>query len=259
MVDHKDESGAPNSLANALRTIRAYWAELRPLLDERAVAKLADALADRDEDPVVVAAEVKEIIKARTPRDHPARPALLPMEHRLVTSLAPAPEVASLLMDLNILFRSSGLIPGPLRRGADGRSDPGPLTPLSTDGKFAHAWEPVYVADEHDQWLLDEPSVPMDAIRWDDSWARDIVVLRTADGKLQVPTFQFDGPQGSPGSPRGIVLDVNRKLSADADPWGVADWWLGSNVWLPAPPARLLGTKDESRITTALRAVLAEW
>lgn len=79
----------------------------------------------------------------------------------------------------------------------------------------------------------------------------DLIGLRRDDGGLQFPEFQF----GPGGTPREVVLRVNRELDVRDDPWGVADWWLGENAWLQAVPARLLGVvDDEVLVATAVTA-----
>lgn len=67
-----------------------------------------------------------------------------------------------------------------------------------------------------------------------------LIRLPGPDGKHRIPAFQF----GPDGRVIGLVLDVNKLLGSDGDPWGVADWWLGHNAWLEAPPANLIGRAD---------------
>ncbi|MFB6533894.1 hypothetical protein ACFCY8_29560 [Streptomyces noursei] len=56
-----------------------------------------------------------------------------------------------------------------------------------------------------------------------------------------------------------MVVEINRLPCADVDPWGAADWWLGSNVWLDARPARKLGTGADDALRSATRAETSEW
>jgi hypothetical protein len=67
----------------------------------------------------------------------------------------------------------------------------------------------------------------------------------------RLPAFQFD----EEGRPLPVVLAVNALLGSAVDPWGVADWWLGPNLWLGRPPARLLGSCPDSHLLDAARAV----
>ncbi|WP_329383764.1 hypothetical protein [Streptomyces sp. NBC_01716] len=81
-------------------------------------------------------------------------------------------------------------------------------------------------------------------------------LIRFADAELgdRYPEFQFK-PGG--GAPYGVVLEVNRVLLADADPWGAADWWLSGNAWLGGgPPAALLGIRPDRELVGAAVALV---
>lgn len=80
----------------------------------------------------------------------------------------------------------------------------------------------------------------------------DLIRLDREDGSYAVPSFQFDDK----GRPHDILLRVNQLLGAFDDPWGAADWWLSSNVWLHDAPATLLGRPDENLLMTAAVAVV---
>ncbi|MFF8959831.1 hypothetical protein [Streptomyces sp. NPDC014894] len=68
------------------------------------------------------------------------------------------------------------------------------------------------------------------------------------------PEFQFE-PGG--GAPYEVVLEVNRVLLADADPWGAADWWLSDNAWLGGgPPADLIGVRPDRDLVDAVVALV---
>lgn len=51
------------------------------------------------------------------------------------------------------------------------------------------------------------------------------------------------------------MLAINAMLGAAADPWGVADWWLGPNLWLDAVPATLLGAGLDEQLLAAASVV----
>lgn len=81
-------------------------------------------------------------------------------------------------------------------------------------------------------------------------------LIRFADPELgdRYPEFQFR-PGG--GAPYEVVLEVNRVLLADADPWGAADWWLSGNTWLGGgPPAALLGARSDRELVGAAAALV---
>jgi hypothetical protein len=80
-------------------------------------------------------------------------------------------------------------------------------------------------------------------------------LIRLADPRDgdRYPEFQF-GAAG--GSPYDVVLEVNRLLLADIDPWGAATWWLSGNTWLGGTPARLLGRLPDHRLVGAATALV---
>jgi hypothetical protein len=71
-------------------------------------------------------------------------------------------------------------------------------------------------------------------------------------GGRQLPVFQFDAG----GRPLRLVLDINALLDADADPWGVADWWLRRNAWLSQTPAQALGQVADEVLLGVARAIV---
>jgi hypothetical protein len=99
--------------------------------------------------------------------------------------------------------------------------------------------EPVLTAEELRDVFGVEPEEP------------ELIRLRPREGVEVLPAFQFDGE----GRPRPLVLTVNGLLGAAGDPWGVADWWLGPNLWLDAVPATLLGAGLDDQLLAAARAV----
>ncbi|MEV7215774.1 hypothetical protein AB0O31_22115 [Kitasatospora cineracea] len=62
------------------------------------------------------------------------------------------------------------------------------------------------------------------------------------------PRFQF---AGGAGAPYQVVLEVNRLLLADIDPWGAGTWWLSENSWLGGTPADLLDLLPDHRLVGA--------
>ncbi|WP_255953744.1 hypothetical protein [Streptomyces odontomachi] len=99
--------------------------------------------------------------------------------------------------------------------------------------------------------LLAEPAARPEAVRarGQDPCRSDLIRLPGPGGRQHVPLFQFDDDL----RPRPVVLDVNRLLGADQDPWGVADWWLSANAWLGVAPARLLGAGQDGRLLDTAR------
>jgi hypothetical protein len=77
-----------------------------------------------------------------------------------------------------------------------------------------------------------------------------LIRLERTDGSVAVPLFQF----ADDGLPRATVLRINRLLDACEDPWGVADWWLSTNIWLHDAPVELLDGPEEANLLAAAHA-----
>ena len=71
-------------------------------------------------------------------------------------------------------------------------------------------------------------------------------------GRTVFPAFQFDHARARL---RPVVAEINRRLGAASDPWGVASWWLAPSVWRDddVSPADLVAKGDEE----AVRALAA--
>ncbi|MEU2447900.1 hypothetical protein ABZ588_30900 [Streptomyces althioticus] len=115
---------------------------------------------------------------------------------------------------------------------------------------------PPYRPDAHDAWLLAAPAVPAASLGLTPEEPRDLILLTDEREVERVPVFQFD-PRTQ--KPYPVVVEINRLLSAEEDPWGASDWWLGSNVWLDAAPVELLGTGADQALLSAARAEFPEW
>ncbi|MEU9397662.1 hypothetical protein AB0D86_47805 [Streptomyces sp. NPDC048324] len=113
-----------------------------------------------------------------------------------------------------------------------------------------------YQPDADDAWLLAEPAIPAASVDLPAEEVQNLILLTDQNGVEQIPGFQFD-PES--GAPYPVVVEINRLLSADEDPWGAADWWLASNVWLDTAPARLLGTGVDDALRSAAQAEIPDW
>ncbi|MGX4689403.1 hypothetical protein [Streptomyces sp. JNUCC 63] len=260
-------------LADAVDAIHEHAAEVYGLLDDAGRAELLEILADADEDPLAAADEVRDMVKTLLPADHPLRAALVPPGVRY---LAPPPQDGIAIRgSLNRLLRrleSAGLVerddrsaPGaPESQKAHTASRGAPLTPLVPHElqdaplapQDAPPDPPCRRPDAYDAWLLAEPSVPAASLGLTPEEPHDLILLTDEQEVDRVPAFQFD-PETR--APYPVVVEINRMLSAGEDPWGAADWWLGSNVWLDAAPAGLLGTGADQALLSAARAEFPEW
>ncbi|MFJ7254003.1 hypothetical protein ACIQWV_15830 [Streptomyces sp. NPDC098085] len=273
-------------LVSAVGAIHRYWPELSALLDPPAREELMEILADAEADPTAAARDIRELVKPFTPPGHPAREALTPSGVRFQPSAVAPSDSAQLLALLRTLRTESqslglgteaapdtdpGEAPadaGPGETAPDAEEDAAPYRPDADPGTTGPDASPrpaapdaeedaaPYRPDADDAWLLAEPAVPAVSVDLAADRARDLILLTDEHEVEWIPAFQIDLDSGVPYP---VVVEINRLLSADADPWGAADWWLGSNVWLDAAPARLLGTGADGALLSAARAEIPDW
>lgn len=149
-----------------------------------------------------------------------------------------------------VWFASTVLASGPLTppgprpdraAGHDPGPPPEPSEPVVLTG--LPTWQELHAAVR--RRLLALPGAP--------GGGPGLIRLPSPTGAL-VPAFQF-GPGDEPWP---IVLEVNRMLDAQHDPWGVAGWWVDPHAWLSAPPADLLGTGGDDRLRLAARSLVED-
>ncbi|MER5709809.1 hypothetical protein ACIGW7_16815 [Streptomyces sp. NPDC053253] len=253
-----DSQGGSAFLAVAVEAIQRYWAELYALLDPAAREELAEILEDAENDPVAAARDLRELIKPFTPPDHPARVALTPTGVRFRPTAGGPPPDATLLPMLRAL-RADALSGETAAAAAAPPDAPAPGTSPTAFPSAPPATsrdDDPYRPDADDAWLLASPAVPATELGLTPDQARDLIALTYQDDVERVPSFQLDRESGAPYP---VVTEINRLLSADVDPWGAADWWLGSNVWLDAAPATLLGTGADGALLAAAQAETPDW
>jgi hypothetical protein len=104
--------------------------------------------------------------------------------------------------------------------------------------------------------LLRAPALTEEEVRLRGADPADPALLRLdrPGGGRQWPSFQF----GPDGAPLRVVQIVNTMLGAEADPLGVADWWLGANPWLDGQPSDLIGHIPDELVLRAAHAVIEE-
>jgi hypothetical protein len=70
------------------------------------------------------------------------------------------------------------------------------------------------------------------------------------------PAFQFDLAHRQVPA---VVAEVNQRLDAAGDPWGVASWWISENPRLSGrAPRDLIGTSDDSDLLALAEAESTE-
>ncbi|GAA2296756.1 hypothetical protein OKJ48_30630 [Streptomyces kunmingensis] len=246
-------------LADAIEAIEENWEELSGLLDAAGRAELLDIVEGAESDPEIAADELRDLIKPLLAPGHPVRDALTPSGVRY-QPVAKAPGENPQLMETFRKLRTRMAAAGILRTGdialpyearaayeVEAAYEAGAGEPTA---------EPAYRPDADDAWILAAPSLPAASVELPPDQVGQLIVLTDENEVDRVPAFQL--PEGS-GAPYPVVIEINKILSADEDPWGAADWWLGVNVWLGAAPASLLGTGVDHALLSAARAEIPEW
>nr|WP_202436848.1 hypothetical protein [Streptomyces sp. SID5910] len=191
------------------------------------LAALADAASD-DRKALLRAVRGVQLALLPLPLDHPVRRAL--DSPRLVGAAPPGPAAVTGARELMARL----VIPAPAP-GADG-DDPG-------------------TGDSAQEQLLRAPALSADEARdrcGGTAPPPELIRLTDAQGGAHYPEFQFGAGDGSPCE---VVLEVNRVLLADIDPWGAAAWWLSGNSWLGGTPASLLGRLPDGELVGAATAL----
>jgi hypothetical protein len=218
-------------LIDAMAELRRGWPELPALLPPapaRAVHDLADQLVT-ESDPDGrrrLRFRMLRVLDGALARDHPIRAALLRGDDR--RSPGTGEQLDRELTELRL---------------------------LAPEIEAALEADPDSVLATAQADLLATPGLSPAELRagGGDPDRRDLVRLRSSAGE-SLPRFQFDRTY----RPYRVVLVVNRILGADADPWGVASWWLRANGWLDAVPAELVGRGRDDALIEAGRAELGE-
>ncbi|MGY1582125.1 hypothetical protein [Streptomyces sp. MN13] len=179
--------------------------------------------------------------------DHPVREE---MDSSRLVAAPPGPSAVAGARELVTWLAHPSAAPEPTPEPAPG-SAPEPA-PESTPEP---APEPATETDAGQDELLRAPALSAAEARARCGGAPPAELIRLADPRDgdRYPEFQF-GAAG--GSPYDVVLEVNRLLLADIDPWGAAAWWLSGNTWLGGTPARLLGRLPDHRLVGAATALV---
>ncbi|WP_327674583.1 DUF3168 domain-containing protein [Kitasatospora sp. NBC_00458] len=227
-----------------MAALRDHWDEVWALLDDPTRTALLGLVERLPEDPERVSRKISRLLLAAGPQAYVLFGASTSDSVRFI----PGPhEAPGLLVALAVSLRELGRRTAPVLSEAGGAPPADPASPRQADEQ--------QLADDR---LLATGNVTAAEYRagGHDPADPDLIRLTDRQGTVRLPSFQFDGASGHP---LPLVVEVNRLLDADDDPWGVADWWLGANSWLDAVPARLLGTPDERSLLAAARAEIAEW
>ena len=217
-----------------LSALSAHWQDTLALLQPADVRFLAAAIwriesaPPGSQDAAAAAADLTALLVTRLPHGHPVRAAIA-AQTRLAGETADWPRISLMLRALpEINAQLPSLLPAhpaPDDAGAEAR-------------------------------LLAVPALTPEQVREHgaDPDDEDLIRLSPGRGLIQLPSFQF----GPDGQAIPIVKAINRLLVAAEDPWGVADWWLGSNTWLNATPADLIGQVEDTLLALAAQAEFPE-
>jgi hypothetical protein len=244
-------------LLDVISVLAEHWADtlryLEPGDAQRIAASIRRIEASQDDGLAAqaAAADLTGLLVARLPSGHPVRD-VIAAGPRLVSAPPDWPRIVVALRGLPDLDAGSPDLsrsPGGTPAGPPGGTAAGPAvdTPAGPPGD---------TGQDADAWVLAAPALTAQQVRehGGDPDDDDLIRLSPADGREQLPAFQF----GLDGRPIPVVVTINRLLEAAADPWGVADWWLGRNAWLNGIPADLLGQVDDALLVLAARAEFPE-
>ncbi|MDQ2879862.1 MAG: hypothetical protein M3Y48_00995 [Actinomycetota bacterium] len=225
-------------LYHAIDTLAADWDSIRAELSDDTFAELLDLVAEFVRESVPdfageIAEQIAGLLSHSLPMQHPFRRALSQPENRwsagATTSARSVAELTSWLRSSDVL-RQRALPDDPLPTMDDIMR--GATEWLLAENAFSEAE------------MLDRGQNPRDP---------DLIRLDRENGGHQWPSFQFDDT-----GLLDLVRQVNRILNVRDDPWGVADWWLGGNVWLRGVPAELIGQIDDQDLIDAALGEQAE-
>ncbi|SOD82534.1 hypothetical protein [Streptomyces sp. Ag109_G2-15] len=254
MNDRGTSDGPGGLMEQLLALIGEHQDTIREALDDEEYATLlarleALAATDADDDRAVRrACQGVRLALLRLPLDHPVYRALDSLRQ---VAAPPEPTAVVGARELLALLMTLPTAPEPVYGTA---SDPASGT--APEPAYGTAPEPAYgTAPEEDQLLLGAPALSADEarVRCGGAPPPELIRLRDPRDGDRYPEFQFT--EGS-GTPREVVLEVNRLLLADIDPWGAAAWWLSGNTWLGGTPASLLGRLPDHRLVGAATALV---
>lgn len=210
-----------------LVTLARYWPAVLDELEPEYADQFAElvrrlAAAATSQEAAEISYELRQL-SHNLPLRHPVREAASSARYGSGTAVVDLAGIAAILGDLDLRI--------------------GPVEDEDAD-------------DDPEAWLRAAPSLSEQEVRaFGVAPDRaDLIRLPGADRQPRLPAFQFLAD----GQPVPVVLTVNELLDANADPWGVADWWLGENAWLAAVPAELIGRVEDTVLVQAARAELWE-
>lgn len=229
---------------DAIASLAEHWGDVVSRLDagrEHQLRSLIAQVGGPGHTAAVIG--ITQLLVEELPPGHPVRRAL---SKGYLLAGAPADWLA---LRRDVLAAAGTATAWPLAPGAgNGPDAPGPA------GRDEETPEDILA--EVAGRLLRAPALSEDEVRMRGADPADpgLIRLRRPDGGRQWPSFQFERD----GGPLPVVRAVNVLLGAEADPLGVADWWLGVNPWLDGRPCDVVGDVPDELLLRAAHAVIEE-
>jgi len=235
-----------------MRAVAQYWEEIIQAADEEQRERLHAIVAGTiDPDPVETQVALDDELLDLLPPDHPV---IRIMSTRTLYSTATADATDSPLAD-DLTWLRAQVFPSnpddPERARPDEQAD----AASAVGARGAPKAPPTL--DEFDRQvearLLSLPSLTENEVRRNNVDPDDdgLIRLPAPNRAVRLPAFQFN-PEGRPWP---VLREVNRRLNAAADPWGVACWWVDPHQWLAASPATLLGEGRDDQLRWAAASI----
>lgn len=226
------------------------WPDVLAALPEPQRQALVDLLVGTTP-PADRMALVGDLLQSELPRDHPVRATLFGFgvpTRRIATAadLRSWERLAALASSAGTGLGLGAPVP---RSEPAAAAEPGTAAPAAgTAGR--PTWRDLHRRVRERLAGLDwRPAADVRDLEGADALIR----LRFTRDDVRVPAFQFDRQ----GRPHPLVLQVNRLLGADRDPWGVTCWWVSPHPWLGAVPADIIGSRA-GEVLDAARSVLED-
>jgi hypothetical protein len=222
-----------------LRAVAEHWNDIIGRADEEQADRLRAIIAGTAEpDPVEARAALGDELIGLLPPDHP----VIGIMRTTTMYSASGPDAGS---------RLAGALRWLRAQVGAGAAPPAPAEPaeLSTGAR-----EELDAFDRQVRArLLSVPSLTAEDVRRSDvdPGGRGLIRLAGPDRQVRLPAFQF-APDGRPWP---IVLEVNERLGAATDPWGVTCWWVDPHQRLAASPRELLQRNSDDLLRWAAAAV----
>lgn len=229
-------SGEPAD--SLLRAVAEHWDDIIGRADEEQADRLQAIVAGTAEpDPVEARAELGDELIGLLPPDHPVIGIM-----RTTTMYSASSEDADAQLAGALRW---------LRAQVSGRAA---ATALESAELSTTSMEELDPFDRQVRArLLSMPSLTAEDVRRGhvDPGDRGLIRLDGPDRQVRLPAFQF-APDGRPWP---VVLEVNERLGAATDPWGVTCWWVDPHQRLAASPRELLERNSDDLLRWAAAAV----